>query len=458
LRAVILAAGEGRRFFPYDLTRQKAAAPVGDTYVVRWTVDCLRRAGVAEVTVVVGHRQERVRHALRDVEGVRYAAQGERRGTAHAVLTALAGADEPADGLLVLYGDALLDEEGIAAFVAAVADKRPFAAAMLSLLDGRDPGNWLGGSFSGDRLTGVSGHNRGGSHRLCGVYALSPEALRYVEANPGVMEQVPVGGMPPMEAELAQSFQLMLDDAREVLAVEQGGLFVDLDKPWHLLEANHRFAEYLCGRIGETRLAAGARVDDGAEVSGHIVAGADAVIGRRVVVKGDLIVGAGTSITNGAMVGGNCVIGRDCRIRDYALLDGGSVLRDECIVGHGAEMGGVLLDGAYLYHYCEMSGVFGARFDAGAATVCGTLRFDDGEARHEVLGRRETPEVGANASYIGDYTRTGVNAILMPGVKVGAYSCIGPGVILYDDVPHGTLVLAQQEQSRKPWGPHRYGW
>jgi bifunctional UDP-N-acetylglucosamine pyrophosphorylase/glucosamine-1-phosphate N-acetyltransferase len=86
------------------------------------------------------------------------------------------------------------------------------------------------------------------------------------------------------------------------------------------------------------------------------------------------------------------------------------------------------------------------------------LRFDDGETVHKVLGRREIPHVGANASYIGDFSRTGVNAILMPGVKVGAYCCVGPGVVLYDDLPHRTLVLVRQDLERREWGPERYGW
>ncbi len=458
MQAVILAGGDGNKFFPYDLTRQKAAIPVGNTYLVRWTVGCLQRAGVSEITVVVGYREERVRHALRDVAGLRYVRQTSRDGTAAALLAALEGCRPEAEPVLVLYGDVLLDEEGIAGFAMAVREGTPFAAAMLAPLGHRDPGNWLCGSLSRSRLVGISGHDRGASHRLCGVYALSPEALAYVDANPGVVEKVPVGGMPPMEAELAQSMQMMVEDGREVLAVEQTGLFVDVDKPWHVLEANESFARYLCGRMTETALGEGSSVDDGAEISGHIAGGPGVTIGRRVVVKGNLIVGAGTSITNGAIVGANCIIGRDCRIRDYALVDGGTVVRDECIIGHGAEMGGVLLDGAYLYHYCEMAGVFGARFDAGAATVCGTLRFDDGDTAHCVRGRREVPDAGANVAYVGDYTRTGVNAILMPGVRVGAYSCVGPGVVLYEDVPHGTLVLAQQELVRKPWGPHRYGW
>jgi UDP-N-acetylglucosamine diphosphorylase / glucose-1-phosphate thymidylyltransferase / UDP-N-acetylgalactosamine diphosphorylase / glucosamine-1-phosphate N-acetyltransferase / galactosamine-1-phosphate N-acetyltransferase len=96
--------------------------------------------------------------------------------------------------------------------------------------------------------------------------------------------------------------------------------------------------------------------------------------------------------------------------------------------------------------------------DIGAATVCGTLRFDDAEQTSIINGRRETPSTNSGSSYLGDYSRTGVNAILMPGVKVGAYSCVGPGVLLTDDLPSRTLVLVKQELVRRSWGPERYGW
>ena len=96
--------------------------------------------------------------------------------------------------------------------------------------------------------------------------------------------------------------------------------------------------------------------------------------------------------------------------------------------------------------------------DVGAATVCGTLRFDDGVATHRIGGRRETPREGGNATYLGDYSRTGVNAILMPGVRTGAYSCVGPGVVLSEDLPANEMVTVRQELVRRPWGPERYGW
>ena len=100
-------------------------------------------------------------------------------------------------------------------------------------------------------------------------------------------------------------------------------------------------------------------------------------------LTGTLIAGANNNITNGAILHGNIFVGDQCRISDYCDV-GSSVIGNRCIIGHGAEMSGVLFDKVYLYHYCEMSGVFGCATDIGAATVCGTLRFDD----------KDTPDTG----------------------------------------------------------------
>lgn len=70
---------------------------------------------------------------------------------------------------------------------------------------------------------------------VCIVYVESTllkrqQHLIYLK-NPGIVTQVPVGGIPPPESEIAQSLQLMIDDGTEVLAVETTDFFVDVDKP-----------------------------------------------------------------------------------------------------------------------------------------------------------------------------------------------------------------------------------
>jgi bifunctional UDP-N-acetylglucosamine pyrophosphorylase/glucosamine-1-phosphate N-acetyltransferase len=264
--------------------------------------------------------------------------------------------------------------------------------------------------------------------------------------------------MPPLEADIAASLQMLIDEGKTVAAVEAPGVLVDLDRPWHFLEATQRIIEDEGGRLTEDSIHPTARVDDSAEIHGRLILAENALIGKRVVVDGNLWLGKNASVTNGGILKGAAHLGAHARVKDYALLGGHSAMGPHSLLGHGGEFDGVMLERAYLYHYCEISGIVGAAVDIGAATVCGTLRFDDDDQTSIVKGRRELPSSHSGSSYLGDYSRTGVNAILMPGVKVGVYSCVGPGVLLTEDLPSRTLVQVQQELVKKPWGPERYGW
>jgi len=455
--AIVLAAGEGRKMFPFDLTRQKCAIPIANEPLVRRLLRQLRQVGVKEFVIVTGHHAGQVREAVGDLEGVTFVHQAQRDGTATATLLALRELPE-ADDFLVVHGDLVLTEKDIAALLHAHREGSAVATVLVQRLapplDSRD---WICATVEGNRVTSVQGHPRHASHRLVGLFALRKEARPFLERNPGVMKSVPVGGMPLLEAELAQSLQMMVEAGKEVSAVETEDFVVDVDKPWHILEASQWVVSELRRQFDEDQIASTAQVDESDEINGRIVLGEHCVIGKGAFINGFLFADKGSHIINGAIVRGQVVLGQFCRVRDYCLL-GDSVLGNRCIVGHGAEFEGVAFNTVYLYHYCEVFGVLGEAVDIGAATVCGTLRFDDRETVHIVGGRREVPPIGANACYLGDFSRTGVNAILMPGVKVGAYCCVGPGVILYEDLPHRTLVLAQQELVRRDWGPERYGW
>lgn len=456
METIILAAGRGTRCWPYGETCPKAALPVANRPLIQFLADAARSAGAASLTVVVGHLAGQVRAALVDQPDIRYVTQPEPTGAADAVMLAL-GESAP-DELLVLYGDVFLTTADLQNLRAALAAEPEAAAAVLvATLDGEDPRDWLCAGTESGRLTKVQGHPRSGSHRLGGAFLLRPAALPFVAANPGTGVRVPVGGMPPLEAELAESLNLLLDRGKLVLAVNAGPWFVDVDKPWHLLTANRRAGELLFEGVTEPRLDPTAEVSPHAEIDGLLIAAAGARIGPRVRIKGPCYVGSNALVDNGAILSGGVLIGPDAVVADYCRVDT-AVIGPRCRVTHGAELSGVLMEGCCLVHYLEFSGILGRHSDLGAATVCGTLRFDDGVTEQRVNGRRERPRSGGNASYLGDYTRTGVNAILMPGVKVGAYSLVGPGVVLTEDLPSHTSRLLRQEYDDRPWGPERYGW
>jgi len=452
--AILLAAGTGTKVWPYGEYRQKCVIPVANTSIIRKLVIDLQKIGIEKIFVIVGHHKQQVFGAVAELN-VKFIEQKELDGTATAALLAAEKLDED---FLIVYGDVVTAVENLEQLIEKFNNSGAEAAAMVNEISSNDDGqNWLCADVNRDKLTGIEGHPRGASYQLCGIYAMKNSAKDCLLRNPGLVTKVPVGGMPQVEAEVAQSIQVLIDDGREVLAVSTSDFFVDVDKPWHILEANKKLGDYLVACLEKEKIADSAKVSDAAEINGKVLLGENSIIGPRVVINGNLIAGANNNITNGAILKGNILVGDSCRISNYCLV-GSSVVGNDCVIGHGAEMSGVMMDKVYLYHYCEMYGIFGTATDIGGATVCGTLRFDDGDTIHNIKGRKEIPSSFPNAAYIGDYCRTGVNAIIMPGRKVGSYSVVGPGVILYDDVPSKTMVLAKQEIIKKPWGPEMYGW
>lgn len=456
--AMILAGGEGRRMWPFAAVRNKCALPVCNVPNVRRLADSLAEMGVERIVVVTGRESGSVRHALYGADcDIAFVGQAPGAGTAGAALAGFEALDD--DQCLLVHGDTVTTSENLRAVAGALNERDAAGALLWDDMPASEGSLWHGIALQADRVEGVIGHESDSTRRFCGVMALDRSIAPHLAANPGRMLRVPVGGMPPAEPDLAQSLNdWIARDRVDVIGVRARDFVVDLDKPWHILEANQRALRHDCAALTENRIDPTARIHDGAEIDGFVDLGPGAEIGNRVVARGGLFVGPNSRVVNGAIMQGDAMIGADCRVSDYCLLGRETVVGSRCVVGHGAEMDGVLFDDAYLWHYCEISGVVGRSVDIGAATVCGTLRFDDGPAEHRVLGRRERPARGGNESYFGDFSRTGVNVITMPGAKIGAYSCVGAGIVVYEDVPDNTLRLLKQETADRPWGPERYGW
>ncbi|MBW3625384.1 MAG: NDP-sugar synthase, partial [Armatimonadetes bacterium] len=384
--AVILAAGPGTKTWPYNGVRNKCAFPIANVPAVRRIAEALIHLGVDRLVVVVGEREASIRHALHGLSvSPRYVSQPVERGTAPAALAGLHALDSDA---WVVYGDVVTAQENLAALQQRFVEESPPAAALLIPLGHEDGRSWIcGGMDSEGYLSGIEGHPRGGRHRIGGVFLIRNDALAYLRDNPGLVTQVPVGGMPPVESDLAASLQLMLDEGEKVAAVEAPGYHVDLDRPWHFLEATQRVIDAEGRALTEDRIHPTARVDDSAEIHGRLMLGKNAVIGKRVVVDGNLWLGKGASVTNGSILKGPACIGDQARVRDYALLGGHSAMGPRSLLGHGGEVEGVMLERAYLYRYCALRGRVGAAGALGAGPGCGALRVEGAEPAPGVAGR-----------------------------------------------------------------------
>ena len=455
--AIILAGGVGRRIWPYGLTRNKSALPVGNVPLLAHQLDALSALAMERCGIVAGHHVGQLRRAAGDRQGVAFVHPPTEAGTAPAVLAAWQLLE--ADRVLVIFGDILVTAEDLSALLATHEESGTDVAALVRPLGNERPQDWLCAHAAEGCLIEVLGHPRDDvTHRLCGAYVFNRAARKVIERNPGYMRAVQVGMMSPAEGELADSIQDCLEAGLAVAAVEAKGPFVDLDKPWHILEANQAYAGYLSARLERDAIASSATVSDKAEIGGRLVVGERSVIGPGVKIKGNLWVGTDTQIIDGAIVGSDTIIGDHCTVRAYCQIGEQTVIGHRCVVGHSAEVRGVFFDNVYAYHYGEFFGVAGEAVDFGAGTVCGTLRFDDGPTAHRVGSRREIPLNDSNATYLGDFVRTGVYVIFQPGAKVGPRSVIGAGTLVTGDVPEETLLYVEQKHTCKKWNTDRYGW
>lgn len=464
--AVILAAGRGSRLWPYSDTNAKAALSVGTRPLIHWQLDALAEAGLEKAAVTVGFLSGMVRGACRDWQDrnpgrleIVFAEQKVPVGSADAALLGLKALGVPNAPVLIVPGDLYFRSEDLATLLTSF--EGDSAAALVSPTDKAHVQESFRAELEGDLVREICAHSRvctPASRRLTGLMAVPAEFERYLTATPDIPTCVEIGGMAPMDREVFETLHQWMQSGCAVRAVEAAHPTVDIDKPWELLEANRLSTEWQTAALSENILGEGASIDPTARIEGRVRLGKGSRIGPGVVVYGNLVVGEDSILTDGAFIEESVVVGNGCRIWRGALVGNRTVIGHRCNVGHGAEFEGVMLPESYSYHYGEFWGILGRCSDLGAATVCGTLRFDDGVTSHRVKGRKETPRYHANATYLGDFVRTGVNAILMPGVKVGSYSLVGAGVLLGEDLPNNTSVFLEQNLRKGSWGPERYGW
>ena len=62
MKALILAAGKGERFFPFNVFRPKPMFPICNRPLLAWTVSRLVNEGITDIGIVVGHRGGRARN------------------------------------------------------------------------------------------------------------------------------------------------------------------------------------------------------------------------------------------------------------------------------------------------------------------------------------------------------------------------------------------------------------
>ena len=113
MKAVVLAAGEGKRLQPITYTHPKPLLPVGGQPILERILRDLKNAGITEVFLVVNYLEDKIKAYFKDGSqlgiSIKYIHQPHPNGTGDALLYAeeYVGGEEL---FIMMYGDLVIEE------------------------------------------------------------------------------------------------------------------------------------------------------------------------------------------------------------------------------------------------------------------------------------------------------------------------------------------------------------
>ena len=81
--------------------------------------------------------------------------------------------------------------------------------------------------------------------------------------------------------------------------------------------------------------------------------------------------------------------------------------------------------------------IIGETCNLGAGTITANIRFDQEILKARVKGRLQDTGRKKIGAIMGDGVQTGINVSILPGVRIGSGSWIGPGTIVSKDLEAG---------------------
>lgn len=396
MRAWILSAGEGTRMRPLTANLPKPLLPVAGKPFLAHTVEALREAGVAEMSVLIGWQGRRVKEFFGrgDAFGVRiaYEEQNERLGTAHAVGLARAHVD---GDFLSVNGDVVISARAVKGLLEFHGKVR---APVMAVAEVEDPAAFGVVELDGDRVARLEEKPKAPRSKLinAGVYVFPKDVFAVIDRTPK---------SPRGEFEITDTIRMMMAGS-DVYAYRLPDPWIDVGRPWDLLAANEILMRGLKGRI-------------------------EGEVDKAATLAGEVVVEAGARVLGGAHVNGPTIIGRDSEVGPNCYVRPATTIGRGCKVGNGCEVkNSILMDGTHVPHQNYVGdSVLGERCNLGAGTKIANLRLDEETVKVPWKGQLLDTGLRKLGVIMGDDVKTGINASIDVGTIVGEETFIGPGAV-----------------------------
>lgn len=229
MKAVIPAAGIGKRLRPHTLVVPKVMINLAGKPLLGHVIDATVKVGVTQLSIIVGYKNDQVeRYIDREYSHLNpvYPFQKERKGLGHAVLQ---GLEDKEESVLVILGDTVFDVD----FSSLVEKGQNF----LGVVRVEDPRRFGVAEVDGDRVTNLveKPEEPKSNLALAGLYFIRDQRILKAAIERLISEDVKTRG----EYQLTDALQLLIEDGEDFRVKEIDGWY-DCGTRESLLES-HRF-------------------------------------------------------------------------------------------------------------------------------------------------------------------------------------------------------------------------
>jgi UDP-N-acetylglucosamine diphosphorylase/glucosamine-1-phosphate N-acetyltransferase len=384
--------------------------------LIEHVIETLKEAGLKDFIIVIGHNGEQIKEYLADGSklgvNIHYKVQKEALGMANALETAKSLVE---DNFFVVNADDIFESSLIKEMGKQF--KKNGADIVLSCKPVEE--TWKFGIIrvENDKVTDfVEKPPRGqepSNLAVVGVYIMTKQIFDYYK-------KIPVS-----DHQYEDAIQKFIQDKNAVSAVSYDGFFAGYKYPWDLFAIN----EYLMDTHIKKQI-----IEDDVEIS------------EMAQVEEKVWIRQGTRILEGAYIRGPCYIGSNNLIGNNSLVRNYSSIGNNCVVGFSTEIKHSLIGDKCWFHTSYIGdSIISDNCLFGAGTITANFRFD--EKNVKVIIERKKIDSGTDklGAIVGDNCKTGINACLSPGVKIGPHSIVGPNVNLQNDLKPGKIIFVDKK-------------
>lgn len=404
IQAVILAAGESSRFYPFNDLHKSMVKVLGKP-ILEHTINGLKKEDITQIVLVTGKNS-----AIKDYFGdgkklgvsIDYVVQPKPLGMGNALLLA----EKKLKGNFLLLNAHRIDVDK---FVNSLLKKQLKDNIKAVLLVKQKENTQIHGviKFEQDKVLDVVEKPKKGEEpsNLCvvGIYLLPYDFLRTLKDTPSEHYQL-------------EKAITAYTKKENVSFAETKDELITLRYPWDILGIKNYLLKNIKNYVGKN-----VNIAKSAEISGEVFIGDNVSIMEKAVIKGP------------AFIGNNVFIGNN------AILRGGVDIEENAVVGANMEIkNSILMQDSTTHSGYIGDSVIGENCKIAAGFFTANVRLDRQFVKVFVKGEKIDTGLKFFGAIIGSNADIGIRASTMPGVIIGRNVTIGPSTVVMENIEDDT--------------------